>query len=175
MMTVGSVIDLLAERGGADYGNERVTQLAHALQAAAFAEAESGEAALVAAALLHDIGHLIAKRRPGTDDRHEQIAAGALERLFGPSVAEPVRLHVHAKRWLCATEPGYFATLSAASVRSLQLQGGALRPDEAAAFERLPFAAAATRLRRWDDRAKVPDAAVKPLAEYRALLESLAA
>jgi predicted HD phosphohydrolase len=151
-----------------------VTQLAHALQAASLAEAETAEPALVAAALLHDVGHLLAKRRAGDDDRHEEIGAALLERVFGPEVAEPVRLHVGAKRWLCAAEPGYFATLSAESVRSLELQGGPFDDQEAAAYARLPFAAAATRLRRWDDLAKNPAATPRPLAHFRPLLERLA-
>jgi phosphonate degradation associated HDIG domain protein len=174
MLTVDEVMDLLAERGGADYGDERVTQLAHALQAAGLAEAEGAPPPLVAAALLHDLGHLLAKRRAGEDDRHEQIAAGALAKLFGPEVAEPVRLHVDAKRWLCAAEPKYFATLSPGSVRSLALQGGPFEPKEAARFARQPHAEAATRLRRWDDRAKVPEAPTRSLAEYRPLLDGLA-
>jgi phosphonate degradation associated HDIG domain protein len=174
MLTLDGVIDLLVERGGSDYGDEPVTQFAHALQAAAMAEGEGADPPLVAAALLHDVGHLIAKRRSGENDRHEQIAAGVLSRVFGPEVAEPVRLHVDAKRWLCTTEPGYFATLSPASVHSLELQGGPFTPDEAAAFTRGRHAEAATRLRRWDDAAKRPDAPVKPLADYRRLLQRLA-
>jgi phosphonate degradation associated HDIG domain protein len=174
MLTLDSIIDLLSDRGGAEYGDERVTQLAHALQAAALAEAEAAEPPLIAAALLHDLGHLVANRRSGEDDRHEQIAAGILTRLFGPEVAEPVRLHVDAKRWLCATDPAYFATLSPASVRSLELQGGPFSAAEADAFGSHRHAEAAIRLRRWDDRAKRPNAPVKPVGEYRRLLRRLA-
>jgi gamma-butyrobetaine dioxygenase len=167
-------MDLLAlfgRKGGEPYG-ERVTQAAHALQAAALAEAEGATPALVAAALLHDVGHFLAKPGDG-DDRHEDIGAGILMKLFGPAVAEPVRLHVAAKRFLCATEPGYFATLSSASVASLAQQGDPFTPGEAAAFERRPHAADAVRLRRWDDLAKVPDAPTKNLAAYAPLLERL--
>jgi gamma-butyrobetaine dioxygenase len=167
-------MDLLAlfERKGSEPYGEFVTQAAHALQSAALAEAEDAAPALIAAALLHDVGHFLAKPGDG-DDRHEDIGAGVLAKLFGPAVAEPVRLHVAAKRFLCATEPGYFATLSPASVASLARQGGPFTPDEAAAFERNPHAADALRLRRWDDLAKVPGAPTKDLAAYAPLLARL--
>src|SRR5215469_8285650 len=120
MDQVERVMELFATRGTAQYGRESVSQTAHALQAATLAEGEGAAPALVAAALLHDVGHLLAKRRdPGEDDRHEEIGWGFLKATFGPAVAEPVRLHVPAKRYLCAVEPGYFDILSPASVRSL--------------------------------------------------------
>jgi gamma-butyrobetaine dioxygenase len=166
------LLALFAWKGGEPYG-ERVTQTAHALQAAALGEAEDAAPALVAAALLHDLGHFLAKPGDG-DNRHETIGAGLLAKLFGAAVAEPVRLHVAAKRFLCATEPGYVATLSPASVASLAQQGGPFTPDEAAAFARRPHAADAVRLRRWDDLAKVPDAPTRDLAAYAPLLAKLA-
>ncbi|MCK6451454.1 MAG: HD domain-containing protein [Alphaproteobacteria bacterium] len=198
MERAGEVLDLIVREGAAWYGTERVTQLQHALQAARLAEREGASPALVAAALLHDIGHLMAKDRPAAvdpaadsnvgargstraapgerrqhDDRHEHIAGGLLVRLFGTAVAEPVRLHVDAKRFLCATEPGYHGTLSPASVRSLELQGGAFSPDAAARFRAGPFAADAVRLRRWDDLAKDPSVETRPLSAYVPLLRSL--
>jgi len=169
---MNELLALYTEKGGGAYG-ERVTQTAHALQSAALAEAAAAPPSLVAAALLHDVGHLLAKRADGVDDRHEQIAAGYLARYFGPAVSEPVRLHVDAKRWLCACEPSYFATLSPASVKSLALQGGPFSPEAAAAFLALPYAAEAIRLRRWDDLAKRPDAPTSKLEAYAALLEEL--
>jgi phosphonate degradation associated HDIG domain protein len=165
------VLALFESKGNEPYG-ERVTQTAHALQSAALAEAEGAAPALIAAALLHDVGHLIAKPSDG-DDRHEDIGAGLLMKLFGPAVAEPVRLHVAAKRFLCATQAGYFATLSPASVESLALQGGPFTADEAAVFARHPHTEDALRLRRWDDLAKVPDAPTKPLAAYATLFTRL--
>ena len=170
---VEALIALLGE--SADfYGDEQVTQLTHALQAAALAERDGAPPSLVAAALLHDIGHLLAKPRDGADDRHERIGGGLLERLFGPEVAEPVRLHVEAKRFLCATEPGYFAMLSDASVRSLARQGGPFTPEEAERFAQKPFAQEAIRLRRWDEQAKVSDATTPEIAYYVPLLRALA-
>lgn len=180
MSPVDDILELIAINGGRWYGSERVTQAAHALQCARLAEMEGAAPALLAAALLHDIGHLLAKERPAAgetrqrDDHHEDIAGGYLDRYFGPDVAEPVRLHVDAKRWLCAADPGYHATLSPASVRSLELQGGIFTPSEAEGFKLRPYAGDAIRLRRWDDRAKDPAIQTRPLSAYAELLHHLA-
>ncbi|MGF1609824.1 MAG: phosphonate degradation HD-domain oxygenase [Kiloniellales bacterium] len=164
------LLRLYDERGALHYG-EGVSQREHALQAAALARAEGADDALVTAALLHDIGHLLHKRGEdvaarGIDAKHEAIGAGWLARHFGPAVCEPVRLHVAAKRYLCAVEPGYEARLSPASTVSIALQGGRMRTDEAAAFEALPFAAAALRLRRWDEAAKDIDLATPAFESF---------
>ena len=177
MDAIAEIIDLFRQRGGADYGGERVSQLQHALQCAALAEGEGAPPTLVAAALLHDVGHLIHTLGPrpaarGIDDRHERLGAEWLSQRFGAAVTEPVRLHVDAKRWLTATEPDYFATLSPASVRSLDLQGGPFAPDAAAAFIMQPHAEEAVRLRRWDEAAKVPGKATPDLAHFRRFLEA---
>jgi predicted HD phosphohydrolase len=145
------------------------------LQCALLAVKEEAPASLVAAALLHDIGHVLYEEdeQPalrGVDDRHEEIGAGHLLPAFGPAVAEPVRLHVPAKRYLCATDPGYFGCLSPGSVRSLALQGGPFTPGEATEFQALPFAGDAIRIRRWDEAAKVPGLETPPLEHYRATL-----
>lgn len=180
MEGVDELLDLIDAQGTGWYGQERVTQAAHALQCARLAERERVAPSLIAAALLHDVGHLLAKDRPAHgamrqhDDRHEHIAAGYLTRLFGPAVTEPVRLHVDAKRWLCATDPGYHATLSPGSVRSLELQGGPFSATEAAAFFAQPYAADAIKLRRWDDLAKDPSIPTKNLGAYAELLRGLA-
>ena len=126
---VDSLLDLLAVKGVRQYGEEPVSQCEHALQCAFLAERAGEPAPLVSAALLHDIGHVlhnIGDRRAlrGVDDRHEELGAQYLLRAFGLAVAEPVRLHVAAKRYLCATDPGYFGSLSAASVRSLDCRAG---------------------------------------------------
>jgi phosphonate degradation associated HDIG domain protein len=175
MDRIERLLDLYESKGTAQYGREAVSQTEHALQSAALAEAEGSAPALVAAALLHDVGHLLAKREPGKDedDRHEDIGWGFLKSQFGAAVAEPVRLHVPAKRYLCAVEPDYFAILSPASVHSLELQGGGFTADESEQFRRVPFADDAVRLRRWDDQAKVPGNRTKSLRDYAALLRSL--
>lgn len=179
-VTVDDVMALLADGGALRYGDEAVSQLAHALQCAVLAERENAPDSLVAAALLHDIGHLVGKgdegeARRGVDRRHEAVAAGYLRRLFPDSVVAPIRLHVAAKQYLCHAEPSYFERLSPASVTSLRVQGGPHDADAAANFIARPYAMDAVRLRRWDDKAKDPDARTPELASYRALLERLAA
>lgn len=175
--------ELLAIFGGRAtrrYGLADVSQLQHALQAAALAEAAGEPASLIAAALLHDIGHMIhglgedpAAR--GVDDRHEEEGARWLAARFGPDVCEPVRLHVAAKRYLVAAEPGYAGRLSADSVRSLALQGGPMDAGARAAFDRLAFAEEAKRLRRHDEAAKDPRASTESFEYFLRFAEASAA
>jgi [1-hydroxy-2-(trimethylamino)ethyl]phosphonate dioxygenase len=176
---VDSVVELFLIAGRAAYFGEPVSQEEHALQCAELAEKDGADDALVIAALLHDVGHLLHHRgediaERGSDAQHELIGQKWLMRRFGPAVAEPVRLHVAAKRFLCATDSSYQAQLSPASQLSLTLQGGPLTPPEIAEFATNPFHAAAVRLRRWDDEAKIPGKAVPPLDHYRARLAGLA-
>jgi phosphonate degradation associated HDIG domain protein len=180
-MTPREVLDrvetLFATRGGGEYHGEAVTQLEHALQAAALAEADGRPAAWVVAALLHDVGHLLHGHgedaaAAGIDDRHEDLGIRLLAKAFGPEVTEPVRLHVEAKRYLCAARPGYQAGLSPASVRSLGLQGGPMSAAERAAFEASPHYPAAVAVRGYDDRAKVPALPTPPFSHFRPAAEA---
>jgi phosphonate degradation associated HDIG domain protein len=154
---------------------EPVSALEHALQAAQLAEWDDADESLVAAALLHDIGQLL-PTPPGADlidDVHELRAVAFLSEAFGPAVLEPVRLHVQAKRYLVALEPGYASCLSPASRATLVMQGGAMTAFEIQLFEALPLSADAVRLRRWDDKAKQPGKRTAPLPWYLSVLESL--
>jgi len=159
---LGSVLTDMVEKHGSDlYGGEPVTQLQHALQCAQLAEDEGASAALITAALLHDVGHLLEDDfedapEHDSDRRHEDLGDAFLSKWFGPNVTEPVRLHVAAKRYLCAVDPGYFDSLSPMSRHSLMLQGGPMSADEVAEFEANPHCKDAVRLRRWDDRGKDP-------------------
>jgi phosphonate degradation associated HDIG domain protein len=175
MSILDEIFDLYARRGAATYG-EGVTQSEHALQAAALAEQEGASPELVAAALLHDIGHLLHElpediAEQGVDTAHESLASAWLSQHFGPAVTEPVRLHVAAKRYLCTVERGYFDALSPASILSLKLQGGPMSPAEADAFARLDHAADAVRLRRWDEAAKEADRQTPGFPHFRPLLQ----
>ncbi len=157
---VAHIADLIDGKGERQYGLSHMNQRAHALQAALLAEQAGCEPALIAAALVHDIGHMVHDlgddpAAEGIDDRHEELGAVWLGERFIPAVTEPVRLHVAAKRYLCATEADYFARLSPDSVRSLALQGGPMSAAEVAAFEALPHSAAAVQLRRFDEGAKI--------------------
>ncbi|MFY9931001.1 MAG: HD domain-containing protein [Streptosporangiaceae bacterium] len=175
MTGIEAIAGLFAGPGAGDYLGEEVTMGVHMRQAAALAETalkgagEVGGGPLVAAALLHDIGHL----RHESDSRHGVAGALWLSQWFGAAVTEPVRLHVTAKRYLCATEPGYFGRLSAESVRTLSLQGGPMDAVEVAAFEAQPYGQDAVAVRRWDDEAKDPAVTPPEFAHFEPLLASL--
>jgi phosphonate degradation associated HDIG domain protein len=167
---------LFQERGQEAYLGEAVSQLEHALQSAWAAEKAGADSSLIVSALLHDLGHLLHNlpedcATHGIDDRHEGLGARWVERWFGPAVSEPIRLHVAAKRYLCAVEPSYHDGLSEASQRSLKLQGGTMMPAEVEAFRQNVHAEAAVALRRWDDEAKVPGLATPDLDHFRPHLE----
>lgn len=177
MNPIEKLFYVLRRVGHENYGETDVTQYEHAVQCALLAERDEASPALIGAALFHDVGHLTnADDRPakarGEDARHEEIGAALLAQWFGEAVAAPVRLHVAAKRYLTAVEPGYFATLSAGSVHSLALQGGPFALDEAQHFIASPHAREAVRLRRWDEGAKVKGAALVELEHFRLALES---
>ena len=166
------IVTLFRTRGDSTYGGERLSQTEHALQCALAAERAEVSEPLIVASLLHDIGHLLhdvgddAAER-GIDARHEDLGAAWLKDWFGPEVTEPVRLHVPAKRYLCAVDPAYTAGLSAGSIASLRVQGGPMTEAEQAAFEALPFHAEAVSLRRFDDVGKVRGLPVPDIETYR--------
>ena len=174
---VTQLFDLFAARGMRFYG-ESVTEEAHALQSAWLASGQGEAASMIATCLLHDVAHLLHEwgegiAKEGIDARHERVGATALARWFPAAITEPIRLHVEAKRYLCAVDPSYLASLSPASHQSLQLQGGIMTATEVQDFLQLESAGAAIRLRRYDDAAKEPARAVPGLESYRSLLVSL--
>jgi gamma-butyrobetaine dioxygenase len=184
---VQTIGELFAGPGARDHMGEPVPIGEHMLQAGVLAEVAGVEDALVAAALLHDIGHLLGGSTgdeplgglgglsppEDAEDRHGEVGARWLSQWFGAAVTEPVRLHVPAKRYLCAVDTEYFGLLSDESVRTLALQGGPMTPAEVAAFEALPFSRDAVAVRRWDDRAKDPAVTAPWFAHFAALLEAL--
>src|SRR4029453_7384647 len=160
-LSLSDICILFGRKGGRAYDGEPVTQLEHALQTAARAEAAGASDALVTAALLHDLGHMLNDQGEtptlrGVDDLHQFAALPFLRATFGDDVLEPIRLPVHAKRYLCAVRPDSYESLSADSKRSLVLQGGVYGEADAAAFIARPYAADAVKLRVWDDHAKSP-------------------
>jgi gamma-butyrobetaine dioxygenase len=174
------LFDLYAERGDEPYG-EAITQTEHALQCAALARGEGASDAMIAAALFHDVGHLVVEiqSEPGfkmdeDDDDHEAIGARVLAHLFGPAVAGPVALHVTAKRWRCSTDPGYYDRLSEASKMTLKAQGGLLSDEECLRFEEHPGFPDALALRTWDDEGKIEGLDVGSLNDYVEMVSSLA-
>lgn len=158
--TISSIVDLFNQKGSRLYGGEGVTQLEHALQCATLASVSGESDELITACLLHDLGHLIHDLGDnptdiGIDDQHEYRAIPFLRQIFSPGVTEPIRLHVLAKRYLCAVDTEYWCSLSTPSQRSLELQGGRFSPQAAEEFIQRPYAQDAVRLRIYDDKAKV--------------------
>jgi phosphonate degradation associated HDIG domain protein len=160
MKVIEELRQLFAGRGDAAYYGEPVSMTEHGLQAAHQAAMAHAPEALIVAALLHDVGHLVEEIPDDIADwtqdaHHEEVGARWLALRFPTSISEPVRLHVPAKRYLCATSSEYMGRLSEASVITLNLQGGPMAPEEAAAFKSQPFHREAVRLRLWDDQGKV--------------------
>ena len=172
---IAKIADIFARRGAEAYLGEAVTMAEHMLQTATLAHASGASDALVAAALLHDIGHFTSEfgtySPDDTIDRHHEIAgADLLAGHFPQRVVEAVRLHVAAKRYLCAVEQAYHDSLSAASKHSLELQGGPMSPLELADFRRLPFYDEAVQIRRWDDAGKVAGLRTMTFDAFRPIL-----
>jgi phosphonate degradation associated HDIG domain protein len=176
-LSIADICALFERHGGRMYSGEPVTQLEHALQTAAAAEATGANPALITASLLHDLGHLLNDQGEtptarGIDDVHQYFALPFLRPMFDDDVLDPIRLHVEAKRYLCATRPGYHDALSADSVRSLALQGGVHDRAQADAFIALPGAHAAVLLRQWDDAAKIAGRATPPIDHFVPIMEA---
>ena len=148
-----------------------VTQLDHALQSATIAREECCPDALIAACLLHDVGHML---EGVGGERHEAIGAAWLASCFPKEVTEPIRMHAEAKRYLMTREPAYAEPLAESSLERFEFQGGLMSVEEVSAFERTPLHEASVRLRRIDDRAKNPEATCLPLGSWQMLLARLA-
>lgn len=170
-LSIEDIAILFERRGREQYSGEPVTQLEHALQCAKLAEDYGGDDELVTAALLHDLGHLLhdlgeTPSLQGVDDLHQYRAIPFLRGVFSDSVIGAIQGHVDAKRYLCATQPSYYESLSADSKRSLVLQGGVFNPEQSASFIAQPGADRAVRLRVWDDMAKSEGLVTPPLTHY---------
>jgi hypothetical protein len=182
-LSIPEIVTLLGSRATTWYGQEAVSQLDHALQCAQLAEQANESPETVVAALLHDLGHMLSAERtpvadhdglPAKDDLHQFVALPFLRALFPDAVLEPIKLHVDAKRYLCAVDAGSWESLSLASKPSLELQGGRYDEAQVRAFEDLTYYAEAVRLRRYDDLAKVPGQATPSLAHYADLMARVA-
>lgn len=175
MTEVNKIISLFQEFGHSEYGGEPVSQLEHALQSAYLAQEARESESLVLACLLHDIGHLLHQLpndapEKGIDDLHENLGNEYLKNLFPESITEPIRLHVEAKRYLCAIEPNYTKILSPASVTSLNLQGGIMSKEECINFENNAYFKDGLKLRKYDDQAKIPNFPTHDITFYAPLL-----
>jgi phosphonate degradation associated HDIG domain protein len=176
---VKKIVQLFQDRGRVRYPGHAVTQLQHALQCAMLAKRQGADSSLVVAALLHDIGHLIDENEgweldsSALHDLHEERAYLWLKEHFGPAVADPIRLHVTAKRYLCTVEPEYLDALSAAARQCYYDLGGPMSRAEIDDFRDEQHAFDAVQLRRWDDLAIQPDLITPELKEFVPLLERL--
>jgi phosphonate degradation associated HDIG domain protein len=176
--TPQALFAMMEAQGGEAYFGEPVTVLEHCLQAAYYAQKAESSKELIAAALLHDVGHLLHHEgedvaEKGQDTRHEELGEALLAAHVPAAVTEPIRMHVAAKRYLCFAEQEYLGEISPSSLLSLGLQGGPMSAAEAEAFLAQPYAREAVELRRWDDEAKVPDLPVPALQSYLPLVSSL--
>ncbi len=176
--SVHSILEILSTKGHEQYGTEAVSQLEHALQCATLAKTSNATPELITASLLHDFGHLVhnlgedAAER-GIDDRHEYRALNYLKTIFSDAVTEPIRMHVNAKRYLCAANKDYWDSLSPASKTSLELQGGIFTEAEATEFINQPYAEDAVKLRMWDDLAKVKNLKTPGLEYFVPVIKKL--
>ncbi len=178
-LTIDDLIRLYDDRGEAWHGGGALTLRQHALQCAWLAERDASPPGLIIACLLHDLGHLLNDLGEdaadhGLDDAHETRGAHALTGLFSPDVLAPIRLHVAAKRYLCAVDPTYAVSLAPASRHSLGLQGGPLTQGQCAAFLSVPGSADALSLRQWDDAATVAGAQTPGLEHYLPMMTRIA-
>ena len=170
------IADIFERRGAESYLGEQVSMSEHMLQGAVLAEAEGAPEELIAAALLHDIGHYTSEFGPMSlgderDNYHEESGAMVLAPFFPSVITECVRLHVPAKRYLCATDKGYHDRLSEASKHTLMLQGGPMSAEEVKDFESNPYHREAVRVRIWDDEGKKPGVVTPEFRHYVPLLQ----
>lgn len=176
---VETIEKLFTDKASDKYLGEDCTMASHMLQGAQLAEAQGEDDELIAAALLHDIGHFanaFTERafEQEVDARHEDLGASILDGYMPERTVSAVRHHVAAKRYLCATDPAYYDKLSEASKTTLRLQGGPMTAEEVAAFEQIPHYRDAVKVRLWDDEGKSPDAQTPPFSHYKPLLQRLA-
>jgi 2-amino-1-hydroxyethylphosphonate dioxygenase (glycine-forming) len=76
---------------------------------------------------------------------------------FPERIAKLVESHVQAKRFLTYKYPEYYNSLSDASKKTLEFQGGRMEKEEADAFEADSLFETSIQMRKWDELAKETD------------------
>jgi predicted HD phosphohydrolase len=172
---IGSIFE---KRGDEEYLGEPVTMGQHMLQGATMAEKSREPDEIIIGTLLHDIGHFTSEfgtfSMEDTEDRyHEDAGAAVLEQFFPKVITDCCRHHVAAKRYLCATDPGYFQKLSTASIHSLNLQGGPMSEAELKDFEKNPNLKKILKVRLYDDAGKIPDMITPSFWHFAPLVQKM--
>lgn len=180
-LSAQEILDLYRNHGQTCYLDGSVTYLEHAWQCGQLAYYAEANAELQLACWLHDLGSLVRHRylsppQPSDEDQHERVGGDLIENLWGPEVAEPVRLHVQARRYMAAKFPHYKAKLSANRLLSLQ-RLGELKLQDCRAFECSPHHKAALLLQIWDEHATQPgwfaESRSDALLQLQALMKTL--
>lgn len=172
--TIQEIKNIFTQKGGEAYYGEKVSQFEHGAQCFLLALSEDQVIDMQVAAFLHDIGHMIdasdSQDMDGFGNKdHELIAKNWLkERGFSEKIQTVVYNHVEAKRYLCFADKNYYDSLSDASKKTLEFQGGIMDENEAKAFREAPYFEESLLLRKWDDLGKIPNT---PLPELDDILE----
>ena len=171
---IDQIYELFDEVGDSHYGDE-ISYLDHSLYCAQLAVQDEQDHSLIAACLLHDIGHLLQLRKAPYDTTlsslHPRLAHDFLRGHFPDSVVEPILLHVEAKRYLCTVDRHYLDRLSNAARTSLDAQGGLMDEAVCKRFHDSRWSYDAVMLRRYDDRARQkPPGELIPLEDYEPIL-----
>lgn len=173
----GEIISLYRMHGGEEYAGEAVTQLEHMVQSAQLAQEQGYDDEVILAAFLHDVGHICVSMQGDNEmdgfgiKDHEEIGAQFLrDKGFSERLIKLVGSHVNAKRYLTYSSPEYYNSLSEASKRTLEFQGGMMSADEATLFEADPLFDLIIRMRRWDEAAKIEDIPVPDLSTYQEMI-----
>lgn len=165
--TIETINHLYQTYGSQSY-EENCTQLQHAEQSGTLALEWGCDEEVALAAFLHDIGHFIAQQQEHKDftafgcPQHDEIGANFLKQCgFSKRIQVLVGEHVNVKRYLAATQKGYIAQLSAASLATLEMQGGPMTEEEVIQYRETPFLDEIIKLRKLDDCGKRPEMACK--------------
>ena len=179
---IDEVFDLYELHGGEDYIGEPVSQLEHMSQSAQLAIEQGYDDEVVLAAFFHDIGHICVMQNASNSmdgygvKRHEKVGADYLRsKGFPERIAKLVESHVQAKRFLTYKYPEYYKSLSDASKKTLEFQGGKMEKEEADAFEADSLFETSIQMRKWDELAKETNVPIIDMNDLKDLARNVLA